>query len=89
MTNLKLLIDSDYSSEQGKELLLNLVNQKIDFINKALFMEFLYSNKKNKSSEQRVKELKQLKQEIIADFEANPSKKVQVEASLSYRFLED
>ena len=86
MADSEFLINNTYSLDQGKELLLNLVNQKIDFINRELFLDFLYNNRKSKALEKRVIELKALKQKIIDDFTVNDAKQVQVKASFEYQF---
>ena len=84
-----LLINSSYSKDAGKELLLNLINQKIDFLNKELFLNFLHSDVKDRKKERRVAELKELKQRILDDFEHSNGDSVDLEASFSYSFFTD
>ncbi|MBB3699393.1 hypothetical protein KMW28_25280 [Flammeovirga yaeyamensis] len=66
MKELKLqLIDNAYNAEESKELLISILDHKIQFLNKKIFERFLKGNTGGEDLEGRVEELKAEKQQLI------------------------
>lgn len=65
MTTTKL-IKGSFDSSEAKEILLNMIDSKINFHKIKSLSSLVRCNQPNKGSEQRIKELKEAKEEILA-----------------------
>ena len=63
------LIKGSFSPIDAKDLLLNMVDSKINFHKIKSLSSLVQCNQPNKESEQRIKELKEAKEQILAIIE--------------------
>lgn len=65
------LIDGVFDQENAREIILTMIDKKIEFNEMNLFSKLVKENVKDTALEKRTEALKQAKQQIIAYF--NPS----------------
>lgn len=59
------LIQGNFSPNEAREILLNMVDSKINFHKIKSLSSLVRSNQPNKESEQRIKELKEAREQIL------------------------
>lgn len=65
------LVQGDFSKEEAKEILMNLINEKIKFHSLIMFSNDIRTGKKDLISKKRIEKLNEIKSELLDLFNEN------------------